>query len=43
MQESERCRDFIRSVELGSLGTAAEEMGFSPSTISRMVASLEQG
>ena len=42
MQESERCRAFIRSVELGSLGAAAEEMGFLPSTISRMVASLEQ-
>lgn len=42
MQESERCRAFIRSVELGSLGAAAEEMGFSPSTISRMAASLEQ-
>lgn len=37
-----RYRAFVRTVELGSLSAAAYDLGFSQSTISRMISALEQ-
>lgn len=39
--DSEKCRALIRTIELGSLSAAADELGYTPSGISRMMASLE--
>ncbi len=37
-----RYRAFVRTVELGSLSAAADDLGFSQSAISRMISALEQ-
>lgn len=39
--DTDKCRALIRTLELGSLSAAAEDMGYTPSGISRMMASLE--
>ncbi len=40
--ETEKCRALLRSAELGSITAAAEELGYTTSGISRMLASLEK-
>lgn len=39
--ETEKCLALIRAAELGSLSAAAEELGYTPSGISRMMTTLE--
>ncbi len=41
MEDILRYRAFIRAVELGSISAAAQDLGFSQSSISRMISSLE--
>ena len=41
MEDLQRYHAFIRAVELGSLMRAADDLGFSQSSVSRMVAALE--
>ena len=40
--DTDKCAALLRSIDLGSLAAAAEELGYTPSGISRMVASLEK-
>ena len=40
--ESEKCFALLKTIEMGNLSGAAAEMGYTPSGMSRMVASLEQ-
>ena len=40
--ESEKCSALLKAIEIGNLSGAAAEMGYTPSGISRMMASLEQ-
>lgn len=40
--DSEKCRTLLRVVELGNIRAAANELGYTPSGISRMMVSLEQ-
>lgn len=39
--DTKRLVSFVRSAELGSLSAAAEELGYTPSAVSQLVASLE--
>ena len=39
--DTDKCRALLRTIELGSLSAAAEDLGYTPSGISRMMASLE--
>ena len=39
--DTDKCKALIRALELGSLSAAAEDLGYTPSGISRMMASLE--
>lgn len=39
--DTDKCSALLRTLELGSLSAAAEDMGYTPSGISRMMASLE--
>lgn len=39
--DTEKCRALIRIIEEGSLSAAAESMGYTPSGLSRMIASME--
>lgn len=39
--DTEKCAALLRALELGSLSAAAEQLGYTPSGISRMMASLE--
>ena len=39
--DNKRLNAFIKSAELGSLSAAAEELGYTPSAVSQLVASLE--
>ena len=41
MDDILRYRSFIRAVELGSISAAAQDLGFSQSSVSRMISSLE--
>lgn len=40
--ESEKCLALLKAIEIGNLSGAAAEMGYTPSGMSRMMASLEQ-
>ncbi len=40
--ESARCKAFLKSVELGSFRAAAEDLGYTPSAVSQLVAALEK-
>lgn len=40
--ESARCKAFLKSVELGSFRAAADELGYTPSAVSQLVAALEK-
>lgn len=40
--ETARCKAFLKSVELGSFRAAAEELGYTPSAVSQLVAALEK-
>lgn len=39
--DTEKCRTLLRVIELGSISAAAEDLGYTPSGISKMMASLE--
>lgn len=39
--DTDKCKALIRAIELGSLSAAADDLGYTPSGISRMMASLE--
>ena len=39
--DTEKCRALLYNIEMGSLSAAAEKLGYTPSGISRMMASLE--
>ena len=39
--DTDKCRALLKTLELGSLSAAAEDMGYTPSGISRMMSSLE--
>ena len=39
--DTDKCRALLRALELGSLSAAAEDLGYTPSGISRMMASME--
>ena len=39
--DTDKCSALIRVLELGSLSAAAEDLGYTPSGISRMMAALE--
>ena len=40
--DTKKCAVLLRAVESGSLTTAAEELGYTPSGVSRIIASLEK-
>jgi len=40
--DTEKCKALLRALELGSLYAAAEDMGYTPSGMSRMMTSLEK-
>ena len=40
--DTEKCRALLKTLETGSLSAAAEELGYTPSGISRMMAAMEQ-
>ncbi len=39
--DTEKCRTLLRVLELGSISAAAEDLGYTPSGISKMMASME--
>jgi DNA-binding transcriptional LysR family regulator len=40
--ESARCKAFLKAVELGSFRAAADDLGYTPSAVSQLVAALEK-